>query len=153
MGWARSFPRAFLKAQMGAGVHLPESGTVFLSVKDADKGPLVLETARLLAQLGFRLTATRGTATWLAGEGVEAEQINKIYEGGRTVVDYLKDGLVDIVMNSTEGARAIEDSRGIRSVALHDKIPYFTTAAGSHAAALAIQARKEGDIRVRALQG
>ncbi|PIE11880.1 MAG: carbamoyl phosphate synthase large subunit [Rhodobacterales bacterium] len=153
MGWARSFPRAFLKAQLGAGTHLPESGTAFISVKDADKGDMVEEAARIMADLGFKIISTGGTATWLAEKGIPAEKVNKLYEGGRTIVDHLKDGLVDIVMNSTEGARAIEDSREIRSVALYDKIPYFTTAAGSHAAALAIQAMKEDEVKVRALQG
>jgi len=153
MGWARNFPRAFYKAQLGAGTILPESGTAFLSIKDADKGPEMLEAARILVQQGLSLLATRGTAAWLGENGVTAEVVNKVYEGGRTIADRLKDGDVQLVMNSTEGAQAIEDSRDIRAVALYDKIPYYTTAAGSHAAALAMKARSEGEVRVRSLQG
>ena len=79
--------------------------------------------------------------------------MNKVYEGRPNVVDLLKNGDVQLVMNTTEGAQAVNDSREIRSVALYDKIPYFTTAAASHAAALAMQAREEGDVEVRSLQG
>jgi carbamoyl-phosphate synthase large subunit len=153
MGWARNFPRAFYKAQLGAGTVLPETGTAFLSIKDADKGPEMLEAAQILTELGLSLMATRGTAAWLGQNGVQAEVVNKVYEGGRTIADRLKDGEVHLVMNSTEGAQAIEDSRDIRAVALYDKIPYYTTAAGSHAAALAMKARRESEVRVRSLQG
>jgi carbamoyl-phosphate synthase large subunit len=153
MGWDRSFARAFLKAQMGAGVVLPTGGTAFISIRDADKGEEVAEAARMLAALGFSLLATRGTAAWLAGQGVDCQVVNKVYEGGLTIVDRMKDGDVALVINTTEGARAVDDSRDIRRVALMDKIPYFTTAAGAHAAALAMVARGEGDVGVRALQG
>ena len=81
------------------------------------------------------------------------ETVNKVYEGGLTIVDRLKDGHVSLVMNTTEGAQAVEDSRDIRAVALYDKIPYFTTASASHAAALAMQERDAGGVSVRALQG
>ena len=153
MGWARNFARAFLKAQLGAGTHLPTEGTVFLSIKDADKGPMMLECAQIIEGLGFKIIATSGTAKWLTENGISAEKVNKVYEGGRTIVDRLKDGEVQLVFNSTEGAQAVEDSRDIRAVALYDKIPYFTTAAASHAAALAMREGKEGELRVRALQG
>jgi len=152
MGWDRTFPRAFLKAQMGAGTHLPEQGRVFLSVRDADKGPLLATTARLLLDMGFTLTATRGTAAFLSAHGLPATLSNKAYEGGRTVVDAMKDGEIALVMNSTEGAQAVEDSRSLRNVALMDRIPYFTTLAASHAAALAMKARSEGELGVRPLQ-
>ncbi len=153
MGWDRSFARAFLKAQLGAGTHLPTEGTVFISIRDADKTVDMLDTARTLTALGFGIVATRGTAGWLTENGVEAEVVNKVYEGGLTVVDRLKDGHIALVFNTTEGAQAVEDSRDIRAVALYDKIPYFTTAAASHAAALAMKAREEGELDVRALQG
>ena len=152
MGWDRSFPRAFLKAQMGAGVDLPREGRVFISIRDGDKTEEMLEAARIVAGLGFTILATRGTAAWLTENGVGAETVNKVYEGGRTIVDRLKDGDVQLVFNTTEGAQAVEDSRDIRAVALYDKIPYFTTAAGSNAAALAMKAREEGEMGVRALQ-
>ena len=81
------------------------------------------------------------------------EYVNKVFEGRPNIVDMLKDGAIALVMNTAEGAQAVEDSREIRSVALYDKIPYFTTLAGSHAAALAIRARQEGELGVMALQG
>ncbi|MBF9044680.1 carbamoyl-phosphate synthase large subunit [Rhodobacterales bacterium HKCCE4037] len=153
MGWDRTFPRAFLKAQLGAGTVLPQEGTVFLSIKEADKGDELVETAKMLKSLGFSILATRGTAAFLAEHGIESETVNKHYEGGRTIVDIMKDGGVQLVMNTTEGAQAVEDSRSMRSVTLMDKIPYFTTLAGSHAAAQAMVSAREGETVVRALQG
>jgi carbamoyl-phosphate synthase large subunit len=152
MGWDRSFARAFLKAQMGAGVQLPVGGRVFVSIKDADKGEEMREACEILGSLGFRLVATRGTAAWLQSHGIACEVVNKVYEGGRTIVDRLKDGEIAVVMNTTEGSQAVSDSRDIRSAALSERIPYFTTAAGAHAAALAMRAREEGEVGVRALQ-
>ncbi|MDQ2095652.1 carbamoyl-phosphate synthase large subunit [Rhodalgimonas zhirmunskyi] len=153
MGWDRSFPLAFLKAQMGAGVDLPTGGKVFFSVKDADKTAQLIETAQTLVDQGFSIVATGGTADFLEQHGLTCERVKKVYEGRPNVVDQLKDGQIALVMNTTEGAAAVEDSREIRSVALYDKIPYFTTAAASHAAALAIKARVEDDFSVLPLQG
>ncbi|MBT8154947.1 carbamoyl-phosphate synthase large subunit [Epibacterium ulvae] len=153
MGWDRSFARAFLKAQLGAGMVLPSSGTAFISIKDADKTPDMIEAAQILVGQGFDLVATRGTQSWLDGQGVPCALVNKVYEGRPHVVDLMKDGKVQLLMNTTEGAQAVEDSKDMRSVALYGKIPYFTTAAGAHAAALAIQAQAEDDIEVKSLQG
>ncbi len=153
MGWDRDFPRAFLKAQMGAGMVLPSAGRAFISIKDADKTPAMLEAAQVLTEQGFSLVATRGTQSWLSEQGVVCDVVNKVYEGRPDVADMLKDGQVQLVMNTTEGAQAVEDSKAIRSIALYDKIPYFTTAAASHAAALAIKAQAEGDVEVKSLQG
>ncbi|GHF40803.1 carbamoyl-phosphate synthase large subunit [Seohaeicola zhoushanensis] len=152
MGWDRDFPRAFLKAQMGAGNPLPREGRAFISIRDDDKTAEMLEAAQILVAQGFSLVATRGTAAWLKGHGVPCEQVNKVYEGRPDIVDMMKDGGIQLVMNTTEGAAAVEDSKSIRSVALYDKIPYFTTAAGAHAAALAIKAQSEDDVGVKALQ-
>ena len=153
MGWDRTFARAFLKAQMGAGTMLPTSGTVFLSIKESDKTPELVETAQILSELGFSMVATSGTAAFLAEQGLQAETVKKQYEGRPNVVDLIKDGGVQLVMNTTEGAQAVEDSRAMRAVTLADKIPYYTTLAGSHAAALAMKAAKEGELGVRSLQG
>jgi carbamoyl-phosphate synthase large subunit len=153
MGWDRSFPRAFLKAQMGAGTNLPSAGTVFFSIKNEDKTSELVETARVLAELGFTIVATSGTANFLEAHGVACLQTKKVYEGRPNIVDMMKDGGIDLVLNTTEGSAAVEDSREIRSVALFDKIPYFTTAAGAHAAALAIKAQSEGELVVKSLQG
>ena len=153
MGWDRTFPLAFLKAQMGAGVHLPETGRVFLSVKDADKTPALAAAARDLATMGFELIATRGTAAWLGGCGIASTQVNKVYEGRPNIVDRLKNDEIALVMNTTEGTQAVSDSRDIRAVALYDRIPYYTTAAGAVSAVAAMKARGEGEIGVRTLQG
>jgi carbamoyl-phosphate synthase large subunit len=99
------------------------------------------------------ICATKGTADWLEAQGIKTERVNKVYEGGRTVADLLKDGEIALVFNSTEGTAAVEDSRSIRAVALNDRIPYYTTLSGSHAAALAMKAKVQGDVKVRALQG
>ncbi|MBC7140581.1 MAG: carbamoyl-phosphate synthase large subunit [Rhodobacteraceae bacterium] len=156
MGWDRTFALAFLKAQMGAGTILPEAGRVFISIKDMDKTPEMAEAARDLVAMGFELIATRGTAAFLTGNGIEAETVNKVYEGRQEgklhIVDRLKNGEIALLFNTTEGQQAIDDSRSIRAVALYDKIPYFTTAAASVAAVQAMKARGEG-IGVRTLQG
>ena len=153
MGWDVSFPRAFLKAQMGAGTEFPTEGKVFFSIKDSDKTPTLVETAQTLVDLGFTIVATGGTAAFLEEHAIQCDVVKKVYEGRPNVVDMLKDGEIHLLMNTTEGSAAVEDSREIRSVALYDKIPYYTTAAGSHAAAMAIKARQEGDLKVMPLQG
>ncbi|SHF15694.1 carbamoyl-phosphate synthase large subunit [Litoreibacter ascidiaceicola] len=155
MGSDKTFHMAFLKAQMGAGTDLPLNGKgkVFISIRNEDKTPDMLEAARELSALGHPLVATRGTAAWLVGQGLECETVNKVYEGRPNVVDQMKDKMISLVLNTTEGSQAVEDSREIRSIALYDKIPYFTTAAAAHACALAMKARVEGEIEVRALQG
>jgi carbamoyl-phosphate synthase large subunit len=158
MGWDRSFARAFLKSQMGAGMDLPDPalgrvGKVFFSIKDRDKTPQLVETAKILIDLEFDLVATRGTRAFLEQYGIGCEVINKMYEGRPNIYDMLKNSEISLVMNTTEGAQAVEDSREIRSVALYDKIPYYTTAAAAHAAALAMQARNEDELVVKALQG
>ena len=153
MGADADFHRAFLKAQMGAGLDLPTGGTAFLSIKDADKGPMLVEVAKALQDMGFDILATGGTQAFLAENGIESTRVNKGYEGGRTIVDVIKDGEVALVMNTTEGAQAVSDSRAMRAVALAEKIPYFTTLAAAHAAAFAIRSREEGEIEVRPLQG
>jgi len=153
MGWDRDFPRAFLKAQLGAGTLLPRNGCAFLSIKDMDKTDDMLKAAEILLDQGFTLVATRGTASWLNEHGHTCGTVNKVYEGRPDVTDMMKDERIHLVMNTTEGSQAVEDSKSIRSIALYDKIPYFTTAAGSHAAALAIKAQAEDEIGVKALQG
>ena len=153
MGWDRDFPRAFLKAQMGAGNPLPRNGCVFFSIKDMDKSDDMLTAARILLEQGFTLRATRGTAAWLTEHDIACEVVNKVYEGRPNITDMMKDEAIQLVMNTTEGAQAVEDSKSIRSIALYDKIPYFTTAAGAYAAALAIKAQAEDEIGVKSLQG
>ena len=151
MGLDAGFDRAFLKSQIGAGVSLPDGGRVFVSVRDADKDA-ILEPARTLAELGFHILATSGTAAHLRAQGIEAETVKKVYEGRPNIVDRMKDGEVALVFNTTEGAQAVADSKDIRSIALMRKIPYYTTAAGARAAARAIRDRRTGALTVRPLQ-
>ncbi len=153
MGWDRNFALAFLKAQLGAGSQLPSEGTVFFSIKDSDKTDQLVETAKLLDSMNFKIVATSGTAAFLSDHGVDCVVTKKVYEGRPNIVDMMKDGEISLVMNTTEGAAAVEDSREIRTVALYDKIPYFTTASGAHAAALAISAQGSGSLTVKSLQG
>jgi carbamoyl-phosphate synthase large subunit len=148
MGFDSKFHRAFYKAQLGAGTLLPTAGKVFLSIKDDDKGPMLIEAAACLADMGLSLTATSGTAE----AGITSTVVNKVYEGRPNIVDQIKDGDIALILNTTEGAQAVDDSRSMRAAALMDKIPYFTTLAGSHAAAFAIKAHAEGDVGVKALQ-
>ena len=152
MGFDSKFHRAFYKAQLGAGTELPISGKVFLSIKAEDKGPMLLEAASCLLEMGFTLIATRGTAAFLADAGISSSIVNKVYEGRPNIVDQIKDGDIALILNTTAGAQAMEDSRSMRASALMDGIPYYTTLAASHAAAFAIKAHAEGDVGVKSLQ-
>jgi carbamoyl-phosphate synthase large subunit len=151
MGIDRSFAMAFAKAQLGAGTRLPDSGTVFVSVKDGDK-PVVLPAVRKLEKLGFSIVATGGTARYLASNGVKVEAINKVAEGRPHIVDRIKDGGIALVFNTTEGWQSLRDSQSIRASALTGRLPYFTTAAASVAAAEAIEAMRTAQLEVRSLQ-
>ncbi len=152
MGFDSKFHRAFYKAQLGAGTELPTTGKVFLSIKDDDKSPMLLKAASCLLDMGFTLTATRGTAAFLAEAGIVSSVVNKVYEGRPNIVDQIKNGEIALILNSTAGAQAVDDSRSMRAAALMDRIPYYTTLAASHAAAFAIKAHSEGDVGVKALQ-
>jgi carbamoyl-phosphate synthase large subunit len=151
MGIDRNFAIAFAKSQIGGGSRLPREGTVFVSVKDSDK-PRVIEAVRLLVALGFRIIATSGTQRYLAEQGVPASKINKVLEGRPHIVDAIKNGEVQLVFNTTEGATALADSRSLRRAALLHKVPYYTTLSGAVAAAQGIKAYLGGDLEVRALQ-
>ncbi|PRH84320.1 carbamoyl phosphate synthase large subunit [Labrys okinawensis] len=151
IGLDRDYAVAFAKSQLGAGVTVPSGGTVFVSVKESDK-PRILDSMRLLADLGFTIVATDGTQQFLAGHGVEATRINKVLEGRPHIVDAIKNGSIQLVFNTTEGAQALADSRSLRRAALLHKVPYYTTLFGAVAAAQGIKANKGGDLEVRALQ-
>jgi carbamoyl-phosphate synthase large subunit len=151
MGIDRSFETAFAKSQIGGGSRLPREGTVFVSVRDADK-PRIVEAMRLLAGMGFKIVATSGTQRFLAEQGVAAEKINKVLEGRPHIVDAIKNGGIQLVFNTTEGAKALEDSQSLRREALLHKVPYYTTLSGAVAAAQGIKAYLGGDLEVRALQ-
>ena len=151
MGVDVSFARAFAKSQIGAGVRLPVGGTVFISVRDADKA-LAVAPARDLVAMGFSLIATGGTARALAEAGLPVATINKVLEGRPHVVDALKNGEIHLVFNTTDGAQALADSSSIRRAALTLKVPYYTTLAGAKAATEAIAALKGQSLEVAPLQ-
>jgi len=140
MGVGASFGEAFVKSQLAAGVRLPAGGTAFVSVRDTDK-PAAIEVARELAQLGFALVATRGTAAALVAAGLEAAAVNKVAEGRPHVVDMLKNGEIDLIVNTVDETRsAVSDSRSIRTTAVQLRITYFTTMAGARAACAGMRA-------------
>jgi carbamoyl-phosphate synthase large subunit len=145
------FPVAFLKSQLASGIELPDSGALFVSVKDSDKA-LIMPAVRALVGYGFRVVATGGTADYLAGERLDVERVNKVAQGRPHIVDRIKDGGIDIIFNTTEGWQSHRDSASIRASALMAKVPYFTTAASSIAVARAIGARRSRSLEVRSLQ-
>ncbi len=151
MGIDKDFPTAFIKAQLGEGSKLPESGTVFVSVKDGDKVQIV-EPVRQLLDHGFTVVATGGTQAYLTEQGLPVERINKVAEGRPHIVDKISDGEIALVFNTTEGWQSHKDSQSIRASALEMKIPYYTTAAASAAVAEAIVTVSVGDLAVRSLQ-
>src|SRR6185436_19264118 len=142
---------AFAKSQLGGGARLPREGVVFVSVRDGDK-PKILASLKALRDLGFEVVATSGTQRFLAENGVEAVKINKVAEGRPHIVDAIKNGRVQLVFNTTEGATALADSRPLRRAALLHKVPYYTTLSGAVAAAQGIKAYLGGDLEVKALQ-
>jgi carbamoyl-phosphate synthase large subunit len=151
MGIDRDYAVAFAKSQLGGGAKLPLSGTVFVSVKDSDKDRLVAPV-RKLVEMGFRIIATRGTKRHLDAHGIPCEKINKVLEGRPHIVDAITNGEIDIVFNTTEGAKALADSMSIRRSALLHHIPYYTTLAGAQAVTEAIKALREGSLTVAPLQ-
>ncbi|HLT01298.1 MAG TPA: carbamoyl-phosphate synthase large subunit [Geminicoccaceae bacterium] len=151
MGLDRRFGSAFAKSQLGVGNRLPGTGTVFISVRDRDK-PAMVELGRMLLECGYRLLATQGTAAYLQKGGLEVEVINKVHQGRPHIVDRIKDGGVAIVINTTEGRRAIRDSYSLRQAALMHKIPYYTTVAGARAVVQAMTAPTARDLAVAPLQ-
>jgi len=151
MGLDSDFGRAFAKSQLGSGTDLPLTGRVFVSVRDRDK-PAIVEPCRRLAEMGFALVATRGTAQFLKSAGIEVELVNKVLEGRPHIVDRMLSGEVQLIFNTTEGAQAIADSFSLRRSALTIGIPYYTTVAGARAAVQAIAALRAGGLEVAALQ-
>lgn len=153
MGIAPDFPRAFGKAMLASGMRLPKKGRAFISVKHDDK-PAACIAARKLHALGFELVATSGTCEALLRAGLPATPIHKVREGSPHAVDALRAGTIDMVVNTTVGAREIRDSYSIRRAALLANVPYFTTIAAALAAAdaLTASAREGGAPSVKSVQ-
>jgi carbamoyl-phosphate synthase large subunit len=151
MGLDRDFGRAFAKSQLGANQKVPLSGTVFISVKDRDKAAIIT-IARRIAELGFEILASTGTAKALEESGLKVRRINKVMEGQPHIVDAILNGEVQLVFNTTDGAQTVRDSFGLRRAALVNNIPYSTTVAGARATVEAIAALKAGALEVAPLQ-
>jgi carbamoyl-phosphate synthase large subunit len=151
MGIDADFGRAFAKSQLGSGTSVPVEGRVFISVRDRDKTAMV-HVSRRLRDMGFIIVATAGTADVLNASGVETESVKKVREGRPHVVDSIISGDIQLVFNTTEGAKAIADSYALRRSALVRKIPYYTTVAGAKAAVEAISAMRAGGLEVAPLQ-
>ncbi len=151
MGIDMEFGKAFAKAQLGAGVKLPLSGKVFISLKDADK-KFIVESARQLSEAGFELVATGGTASFLAEKGIAVKRINKVKEGRPHCVDAIKSHEIDMVFNTTFGAQSVADSYSIRRSALVNNVAYFTTIAGMKAVTEGILAMRRESLDVKPLQ-
>ncbi|MFN0190657.1 MAG: carbamoyl phosphate synthase large subunit, partial [Aestuariivirga sp.] len=151
MGIDKTYDMAFAKSQLGAGMRMPFAGTVFVSVNDPDK-PKVLPAVRKLIELGFDIKATGGTQRYFESKGVTSSKINKVLEGRPHVVDAIKNGEIQLVLNTTESRVSESDSKSIRQTALLQKVPYYTTLPGILAVTKAIAAQKAGTIEVRPLQ-
>jgi len=151
MGIDHSFGLAFAKSQLAAGMDLPLSGTVFISVKDQDK-KLILSTAQKLSHLGFKIMATSGTSRFLDQAGLPNQKVNKVREGRPHIVDLMKNGEVQLVINTTIGSKSVSESCSIRQTALIRRIPYTTTVAGARATAEAIEALQQKKLSVQTIQ-
>ena len=151
MGIDQDFSAAFLKSQIGAGMYLPDTGTLFVSVKDNDK-PVILPAVKALLDHGFKAVATGGTQRYLAAQGLDVAPVNKVAEGRPHIVDAIIDGEIALIFNTTEGWQSLLDSQSIRASALEKKLPYYTTAAASLAVARAIVEVEPAQLEVRSLQ-
>lgn len=151
MGHAAGFGHAFVKAQMATNVPLPQTGTVFISVNDYDKGA-VARIARDLNTMGFKLIATDGTANWIRMLNIPVERVNKVREGSPHVVDLMKEGKIDLVINTPRGEVAHEDGASIRGTALLIGVPIITTMSAAAASVQGIKALREHPLKVRSLQ-
>jgi len=151
MGIGERFGEAFAKAQLSAGMRLPLEGSAFLSVQDKDK-PKAVVVAKKLVELGFQIVSTRGTAEYLAAEGIPVRTVYKVMEGRPNVVDLIKGGGIQLLINTPIGARSFVDEKTIRRAAMQHRVPCITTIAGALAAVDGIAALKMSPIRVRALQ-
>jgi carbamoyl-phosphate synthase large subunit len=151
MGIDSDFGWAFVKAQAGAGAILPTAGTAFISVKSEDRAG-AYDIASRLAALGFRITATSGTAVHLSEQGLCVDIVNKVQEGRPHIVDHIKNGDVALVVNIVATASAQTDSLSIRREALQKGVPYYTTMRGALAAVMGIEALVKKGLAIRALQ-
>ena len=151
MGFDKDFGMAFAKSQISGGNTLPKKGTAFISVKDKDKEKILINIKKL-TKLGFKITATSGTARFLSSKGIACKVINKVNQGSPHIVEKLKEKSIDLVINTTEGTKSIADSFSLRRSTLVNKIPYFTTLASANACVKGIESLKKNTLTIKALQ-
>ena len=151
MGIGENFEIAFYKSQIGSNVKLPKYGNVFLSVKNEDKGEIIL-FSKTLVELGFKIIATSGTSKTLEENNIPSQKIKKVYEGRPNIVDMMLSGEINLVINTVEGVKSIEDSFSLRQTALLNNIPYYTTIQGANAVILAIKTAINKKMSVKSLQ-
>ena len=151
MGIGENFEIAFYKSQIGANVSLPDSGNVFISVKNEDKSEIIL-FSKILLELGFKIIATSGTSKTLEENNIPSKKIKKVYEGRPNIVDLMLSGEINLVINTVEGVKSIEDSFSLRQTALLNNIPYYTTIQGANAVILAIKNAINKKMSVKSLQ-
>ena len=151
MGIGDDFEIAFAKSQLGTNIPLPKEGNVFVSVKDKDKKE-ILSSIEILQKIGFNIQATGGTQRYLMSNGINTERVNKVLEGRPHIVDSINNNKIDLVINTTEGTKALSDSKSLRQAALRNKIPYYTTISAAKAAIVAIKKYKKGLGNIKSLQ-
>jgi len=151
MGIDENVGLAYMKSQLGAGHFLPSKGTVFISVNDRDKKESVF-AAKIFNEIGFKIMATRGTANFLEKHNIPVQVVNKVYEGRPNVIDHIKNGEIDLVINTSSGKKTVQDSSSLRQATLLYQIPYTTTIAGAKAIAMAIKEKSTCGLEVQSIQ-
>ncbi|MBT8763479.1 carbamoyl-phosphate synthase large subunit [Desulfohalobiaceae bacterium Ax17] len=151
MGIDENVGLAYMKSQLGAGHFLPSKGTVFISVNDRDKNESVF-AAKIFNEIGFKIMATRGTAKFLEEHDIPVQVVNKVYEGRPNVIDHIKNGEIDLVINTSSGKKTVQDSSSLRQATLLYQIPYTTTIAGAKAIAMAIKEKSTCGLEVQSIQ-
>ena len=151
MGIGENFEIAFYKSQIGANVKLPKNGTVFISVKDEDKTKII-NLSKKLIELGFKIVGTFGTSNFLNKKNISCKNVKKVYEGRPNIVDMMLSGEINLVINTVEGVKSIEDSFSLRQTALMNNIPYYTTTQGANAVISAMKSVINKSMNVKSLQ-
>ena len=151
MGIDKNFELAFYKSQLGSNIPLPKKGKIFISIKDEDKRKII-EPAKSLVSFGFDLIGTGGTANFLRNNKISCEIVKKVFEGRPNIVDLMISNEIELVINTVEGLKSIEDSFSLRQTALLNNIPYYTTIQGAIAVTSAIKSVINKKIDVHSLQ-
>jgi len=151
MGIDYNFGKAFAKSQLSANINLPLKGNLFVSVKDSDKH-FIYDHVKNLKNLGFKISATKGTANFLKKKHIDCVSIKKVKEGKPDIVNFINEKKISLIFNTTEGTQAIKDSFTLRRSAIYNRIPYYTTMAGAKAVVEAIKELSKGNLKISSLQ-